>query len=181
MAHLKSHIAQKRTLLHKLKKYRPKPEMWAFNAFLLTNFIAQGSKYRPNFRFGRWNRPSGHPATRYIRGGRLFWTLDSGRKSMTYGFWPFRCYSALCFLWELSWFFVFYVCGKKSFSGSLVFCCFVVGCTTISLISTHGGREKKKIDFSDFPSKSWTPNKKGILSLICGVCFKVPWLGCYQT
>ncbi len=41
IAILKSHIAQKRTLLHKLrKKYHPKTEFWAFFAFLLTNFIA---------------------------------------------------------------------------------------------------------------------------------------------
>ena len=48
--YLESHIAQLRTLLHKLrKKYRPKPEFWAFNAFLLANFIAQKFKISPKF------------------------------------------------------------------------------------------------------------------------------------
>ncbi len=42
IAQLKSHIAQKRTLLHKQrKKYRPKPEFWAFFAFYISKF------YRP--------------------------------------------------------------------------------------------------------------------------------------
>ncbi len=50
IAHLKSHIAQNRTLLHKLrKKYCQKPKIWAFNAFLLTNFIAQRFKISPKF------------------------------------------------------------------------------------------------------------------------------------
>ncbi len=67
IAHLMSHIAQKRTLLHKLrKKYRPKPEIWALNAFLLTNFIAQRFKISPKFPIWAMKSPI-WPPCRYYR------------------------------------------------------------------------------------------------------------------
>ncbi len=51
IAHLKSHIAPKSTLLlHNLrKKYRQKPKIWAFSTFLLPNFFAQRTKISPKF------------------------------------------------------------------------------------------------------------------------------------
>ncbi len=57
-AHLKSHFAQKRTLLHKdRKKYRPKPKIWAFFAFSLTNCIAQRTKTSPEMLFWAMKSP----------------------------------------------------------------------------------------------------------------------------
>ena len=42
-------IAQKRTLLHKQRKfYRPQPVIWAFIAFLLTNIFAKMPEISPN-------------------------------------------------------------------------------------------------------------------------------------
>ncbi len=65
IAHLKSHIAPKRTLLHKKrKKYRPKHEIWAFFAFLLTNFIAQRSKISPKFPIWAMKSPIWPPCPR---------------------------------------------------------------------------------------------------------------------
>ena len=67
IAHLKSHIARKRTLLHKLrKKYRPKPKIWAFFAFLLTNFIAQRTKISPNILFWAMKLPVWPPWAAFV-------------------------------------------------------------------------------------------------------------------